>query len=261
MPATITLKNVSMTFRESHAVRLTVLEDIDLQIQHGEFFILVGPSGCGKSTLLRIMSGLERSFRGTVTRSPDLSRWDMSFVFQQFALLPWLTVEENVGIGLLARGMTPEKRHAIVMRELRQLGLERFAHTHPRELSGGMQQRVGIARALATEPKVMFMDEPFSGLDSFTAAELRRELLAIWKERKSTIVLVTHSIEEALELGDRIAVLTPRPGRIKHIVQNHLPRPRSKRTEVFFHMEDQLYELIRPASPPRPVHHCANSGG
>ena len=246
MLSALSLKNVSMTFRESHKVKLSVLEDINLEIEHGEFFVFVGPSGCGKSTLLRIMSGLEKSYRWIVTLAPDLKRSDMSFIFQQFALLPWLTVAENIEIGLIARGMPPEKRRSIVVRELHALGLEHFARAHPRELSGGMRQRVGIARALATEPKVIFMDEPFSGLDSFTASELRRELLRIWQERKPTIVLVTHMIDEALELGDRIAVVTPRPGKIKHIMADHLPRPRAKRSEPFFHMEDQLFQMIKP---------------
>ena len=246
MPSAISLKNVSMTFRESRQMKLVVLDDINLEIQHGEFFVFIGPSGCGKSTLLRIMSGLEKSHKGTVILAPDLKRSDMSFIFQQFALLPWLTVAENIEIGLIARGMPPEKRRGIVVRELHALGLEHFAHAHPRELSGGMRQRVGIARALATEPKVIFMDEPFSGLDSFTASELRRELLRIWQERKPTIILVTHMIDEALELGDRIAVVTPRPGKIKHIMTNHLLRPRAKRSEPFFHMEDQLFQLIKP---------------
>ena len=245
MPAIISLKNITKYFEED-GKRLPVLENINLEIQAGEFFMMVGPSGCGKSTILRIMSGLEKSFSGEVILGNGIKQNDMSFVFQQFALLPWLTVFENVEMGLLAKNMDQKARHSIVARELKQFGLEKFAHVHPKDLSGGMRQRVGIARALATEPKIIFMDEPFSELDSFTAEELRKELLEIWKARRPTIVMVTHIVPEALELADRVAVLTARPGRVERVLSNHLPRPRVMRSTDFFHMEDQLYHLIRP---------------
>jgi NitT/TauT family transport system ATP-binding protein len=245
MSAIITLKNITKYFEEA-GLRLPVLENISLEIQAGEFFIMVGPSGCGKSTILRIMSGLEKDFRGEVILAPNVSRKDTSFVFQQFALLPWLTVFENVEMGLLSKKMDEKSRHTIVARELKQFGLEKFAHAHPKDLSGGMRQRVGIARALATEPKIIFMDEPFSELDSFTAEELRHELLQIWMDRKPTVIMVTHIIAEALELADRMAVLTSRPGKIEKIVKNTLPRPRAMRSNDFFRLEDQLYSLIRP---------------
>lgn len=241
----ISLTNVSMRFPEGKGRKLTVLEDINLEIALGEFFVMVGPSGSGKSTILRIMSGLESGYEGTVRFATDLKHSDCSFVFQQFALLPWLTVSENIGLGLVARGIPEHEQKTIVSQELSAFGLTHFAHAYPRELSGGMRQRVGIARALATRPKVIFMDEPFSELDSFTAEELRLELLEIWRERRPTIVMVTHIVPEALELADRIAVMTPRPGRIEAIVENVLPRPRPKRTEGFFKLEDQLLELIK----------------
>ena len=246
MPSIISLKNVSKYFDETPDLKLPVLVDIDLEIESGEFFVLVGPSGSGKSTLLRIMSGLEKAHKGEVVLGQGMTSRDMSFVFQQFALLPWLTVFENVELGLLSKNLDEKTRREIVMRELKQFGLEKFAHSHPRELSGGMRQRVGIARAMATEPKIIFMDEPFSELDSFTAEELRQELLGIWAQRRPTIVLVTHIVAEALELADRIAVLTPRPARIEKVVKNTLPRPRMMRSSDFFRLEDQLYSLIRP---------------
>lgn len=249
MPPAIGLQHLGMAFRDTSSKKLTVLSDVNLEIALGEFFIFVGPSGSGKSTLLRIMSGLETSFDGSLVLAPEITRKDMSFVFQQFALLPWLTIAQNVEIGLIARGVPLEKRRSIVSQELKTFGLEHFAHAYPRELSGGMRQRAGVARALATNPKIIFMDEPFSELDSFTAGELRAELLQIWNERRPTIVMVTHIVEDALELADRIAVLTPRPGHIKKIVTNDLPRPRAKRTEEFFRMTDHLYDLIRPSSP------------
>ena len=178
---------------------------------------------------------------------------DFSFVFQQFALLPWLTVSENISIGLVARNVSARHVKERVNKELKRFGLENFGDEYPRELSGGMRQRVGIARALATDPKVIFMDEPFSELDSFTAEELRKELLRIWQnpewiggEARPTIVMVTHIVEEAIELADRIAVLTPRPAKIERIVKNGLPRPRELRSQAFYALEDELYRLIRP---------------
>lgn len=240
----ISLKNISKTFSED-SKKLEVLKNINLEINEGEFFIFLGPSGSGKSTLLRIMSGLEKSHLGKVELGVDISQKDFSFIFQQFALLPWLTVFENVEIGLLARGIKKYDRHQKVMDELSKLGLEKFAQTHPKQLSGGMRQRVGIARALVTNPKIIFMDEPFSALDSFTAEELRKEILNIWQSTKTTMIMVTHLISEALELADRIAVLTPLPGKIEAVVANSLPRPRQKRSENFFKMEDKLYSLIK----------------
>ncbi|MDP3769699.1 MAG: ABC transporter ATP-binding protein [Candidatus Sungbacteria bacterium] len=257
MEPVITLKNISKTFVEYADHSIPALNNISLEIISGEIFVVVGPSGSGKSTLLRIMSGLEKKYDGEVILHDGLVPEDFSFVFQQFALLPWLTVSENIAIGLVAR---TDHRHVIserVNKELKRFGLEKFGHAYPRELSGGMRQRVGIARALATDPRVIFMDEPFSELDSFTAQELRKELLRIWQnpewgeskkhmQEQPTIVMVTHIVEEALELADRVAVLTPRPGKIEKIVKNNLLRPRALRSQEFFAAEDELYRLIKP---------------
>jgi NitT/TauT family transport system ATP-binding protein len=155
-------------------------------------------------------------------------------------------VRQNVELGLIARNVPEHVRVRRVMRELKHLGLEKFAQHFPRELSGGMRQRVGIARAFATDPKIIFMDEAFSELDSFTAEELRQELLEIWREHQPTIVLVTHLVEEAVELADRIAILTARPGRIEKIVKNALPRPRVTRSREFFSLQDKITTIIRP---------------
>ncbi len=246
MNRAIKLTNIYKYFNDGSGKRLEVLHNIDLEIAKGEFFIFLGPSGSGKSTILRVMSGLEKDYQGKVEFGENISRNDTSFVFQQFALLPWLSVYENVGLGLTARHVPEKDRHKIIMSELEKFGLQHFAHVRPRELSGGMRQRVGIARALAINPKIIFMDEPFSELDSFTAQELRKELLKIWHERKMTIVMVTHIIPEALELADRIAVFTPRPGKIEKIVDNRLPRPRQFRSEEFYQLEDTLYKSIKP---------------
>lgn len=246
MSAIITLQKISKTFAEKPGEELVALERITLDIHEGEFFVFLGPSGSGKSTLLRVMSGLEKSYSGKVILREDARRSDISFVFQQFALLPWLTVEENVSLGLIARKTKKDLLQELVAGELKLFGLEKFAKSSPHELSGGMRQRVGLARALVTQPKIIFMDEPFSELDSFIAEELRQELLQIWLERKMTIVMVSHNIEEALELADRIAVLTARPGSIKKTTENHLPRPRNKRSPEFYRMYDELYALIKP---------------
>lgn len=242
----ITLKNVSKSFAATGGRAAFALERIDLEIRAGEIFILVGPSGCGKSTLLRIMSGLEKKFTGSLAYAPGIERNDIRFVFQQFALLPWLSVEQNVELALLKHSADPRERKEIAQKELKRLGLERFRNAHPKELSGGMRQRVGIARALVSKPKIIFMDEPFSELDSFTADTLRKEVLDIWQAEKPTIVMVTHIVEEALELGDRIAALTPHPGKIERILSNTLPRPREKRSEPFYKLEDQLFSIIKP---------------
>ena len=245
MEPVISVKKISKTFIEPEK-HTHVLSDIHVDIAAGEFFIFVGPSGCGKSTLLRIMSGLEKASGGDILLGGGVTQNDMSFVFQQFALFPWLSVEENIGFGLISRRTPEKKRHEIVRIELERFGLEKFARSRPRDLSGGMKQRVGIARAFATSPRVLFMDEPFSELDSFTAEELRKELLGLWAERKPTIIMVTHIVEEAIELADRIAVMTPRPGKIEAIFENTLARPRKERSEEFYHLEDKITKVIRP---------------
>lgn len=242
----LTLKNLTKTYPHTGKRAQIILDDINLTIHEGEFLILIGPSGCGKSTLLRVLSGLEKNYHGTVERSPGLQQNEMSFVFQQFGLLPWLTVAENAAMGLIHRPLSSREREAKVTKMLHTFGLGNYMHAYPRELSGGMRQRVGIARAFATEPKVIFMDEPFSELDSFTVRELRQELLDMWAERKPTIVMVTHLIEEAITLADRIVVLSPRPAKIEKIITNTLKRPRNIRSPESYELEDYLYSLIKP---------------
>ncbi len=244
MSTIITQKNISKVFKDFRGHTFQALHDINLTIEEGEFFIFLGPSGCGKSTLLRIISGLEPKFKGSQIFRDDIHKEDFSFVFQQFALLPWLTVEENIFLGLQARNTLTTDKKKEVLELIKSLGLEKFINEYPKELSGGMKQRVGIARALAINPKVIFLDEPFSALDSFTAKILREELLSIWHERKMTIIMVTHNIEEAIQLGDRIGVMSSRPGTINTIKINTLPRPRELRSKEFFEMEDNLTKLI-----------------
>jgi NitT/TauT family transport system ATP-binding protein len=248
MPAkpVIQLKNLTKTFTTDNKKKLTVLKNFNLKIYPGEFFIFLGPSGCGKSTALRLMCGLDTKYSGKVELASDIQREDISFVFQQFALLPWLTVKENVAMGLLQKKLSKTEKEKRVHDELKRFRLSKFAKSFPHELSGGMRQRVGIARAFATHPKIIFMDEPFSEVDSFTAEELRQELLEIWAERKPTIIMVTHLIQEAIQLADRIACLATIPSHIRKIVANKIPRPRNKRSTEFFALEDQLTKIIRP---------------
>lgn len=246
MPNAITLSHVSKTFDDPSGAAFQAVRDVSLTIRTGEFFVFLGPSGSGKSTLLRLMSGLEKSYDGTIRLAPDITQSDMAFVFQQFALFPWLTVRKNVEIGLLRMNLPDGVRKARVAKELKRLGLQKFAEAYPRDLSGGLRQRVGLARALVVNPKIIFMDEPFSELDSFTAEDLRQEVLRIWEATGVTIVMVTHLIPEAIELADRIAVLTPRPAALERVVVNTMPRPRAKRSPEFFGLEDKLYRLIQP---------------
>jgi ABC-type nitrate/sulfonate/bicarbonate transport system ATPase subunit len=246
MRPVISFKGLSKSFLDEQGRSLVALKNVNLEVFEGEFLVVIGPSGCGKSTLLRLASGLEKDYFGKILFASDIKEGDMSFVFQHFALLPWLTVFQNVELPLIARKIKKEERERMVAREIQSLALDSFANSYPRQLSGGMRQRVGIARALVTNPKIIFMDEPFSELDSFTAQQLRKELLSIWEKRKMTIIMVTHQIEEALELADRIAVMSPRPGTIEKVVENRLGRPRDKRSKEFFALEDRLYTLIKP---------------
>ena len=190
------------------------------------------------------MSGLEKEFEGQLSLAPEIKRSDISFVFQQFALLPWMTVYENVEMGLLALEPSAEKRKRRVVAELERLHLGDSRNLYPRELSGGMRQRVGFARALVRDPKVLFLDEPFSEVDSFIAEELRLELLKIWEERKMTIVMVSHNTPETVALADRIAVIAE-GGYLKEVIENRMPRPREPRSDGAYFMEDRLKSLLK----------------
>jgi NitT/TauT family transport system ATP-binding protein len=237
----LTLSNISKTYALDKQ-KVAALHDISFDVKDGEFFCLMGPSGCGKSTLLRIIADLIPQTAGTI-------KWETSekigFVFQNYALLPFLTVYQNIEFPLKMKDVALNKREEKVRELLGEVGLLGFEDKHPQELSGGMKQRVGIARALAADPNVLLLDEPFSSLDEFTADELRNLLLKIWRERKMTIIMVTHLVEEAVLLADRIAVLSAHPGRLKEIVPNHLKRARNPRSSEFYHLEDRLKALIQ----------------
>src|SRR5215470_8373644 len=198
--------------------RVVALDGIDLTIAPGEFCCIVGPSGCGKSTLLRILAGLDRATSGTI--DIDAAGWRVAnaMVFQESGLFPWMNVEKNVGFGLMARSVDPTEARKRVDAVLRLVGLTRFRHHYPHQLSGGMRQRGAIARAFVTDPGMLLMDEPFAALDAQNRTILQAELVRIWEETGKTVVYITHSIDEALLLGDRTVVITAQPSRIKKII-------------------------------------------
>ncbi len=210
---------------------LLALEGIRATVGEGEFACLLGPSGCGKSTLLRIVAGLIAATAGRVLiggKAVEGCGADRAFVFQDYALFPWMTVQDNVGFGLATRGVPRDEQRRKAAELLRVVGLGDFAAKYPHHLSGGMKQRVSIARALAVEPGILLMDEPFGALDAQTRSVMQEELLRIWSEYRKTVIFVTHSISEALLLADRVLVMTARPGRIKTEIRIDLPRPRDE---------------------------------
>ena len=206
---------------------ITALDGVDLEVAEGEFVCLVGPSGCGKTTLLRILAGLERATAGRIEIARrDPSRPLQAMVFQEQSVFPWMTVRRNIGYGLALRRVPRAERERIVDHYLRLVGLERFADAYPHQLSGGMKQRVSVARAFAVDPEILLMDEPFAALDEQTKLLLAEELLRIWEANRKTVLYVTHSIDEAIHLADRIVIFTAAPGRIKAAVPVPIPRRR-----------------------------------
>ena len=210
---------------------LLALQDIRTTVGEAEFVCLLGPSGCGKSTLLRIVAGLIPATAGRVlidSKAVAGCGPDRAFVFQDYALFPWMTVEDNVSFGLAARGVPADEQRRKASELLKVVGLGDFAGKYPHHLSGGMKQRVSIARALVVEPQILLMDEPFGALDAQTRSVMQEELLRIWSQYRKTVIFVTHSISEALLLADRVVVMTARPGRVKSEIRIDLPRPRDE---------------------------------
>jgi NitT/TauT family transport system ATP-binding protein len=207
---------------------LTAIDGVSLDIAHGEFFMIVGPSGCGKTTLLRILAGLDSVTSGTIEiETPNSQRPVNSMIFQGDSIFPWMTVWNNAAYGLKMRRAPASTIKEVVGHYLARTGLTRFAKYYPHQLSGGMRQRVSIARAFANDPEVLLMDEPFSALDAQNKLLLQEELLRIWEEHKKTVVFITHSVDEAVFLGDRIMVMTAQPGKVKMFVPVALARPRN----------------------------------
>jgi NitT/TauT family transport system ATP-binding protein len=222
-----------------------VLQDVTIGVEEGEFLCIVGPSGCGKSTLLNIAGGFLSPVKGTVTidgdpvTGPDRRR---IFVFQERGVFPWLTVEGNIGFGLF--DLPDEERQRRVAQYVHLVGLEGFEKAYPRELSGGMKQRVEVARALAVNPDVLFLDEPFGALDSITRLQMRSELLRIWRAARKTVLFVTHDIEESVQLADRVVVMSARPGRIRRVVEIDIAHPRDLSSRRYIELRDLIFGEI-----------------
>ncbi len=240
----VVFEGVSKDF-EKDGAPLAVLQDVDLSVGEGEFVCLLGPSGCGKSTLLNIAGGFEAPTRGTVridgepVQGPDARR---VFVFQEYGIFPWASVWDNVALGL--RHLSSSEQHRIVGETIEMVGLSGFERTYPMELSGGMKQRVEVARALAVSPDVLYMDEPFGALDSLTRLSMRSELIRIWKSRKVTILFVTHDVDESIQLAERVVVFSERPGKIADIVPVDLEHPRDLGSPEYGQIKNRLYGLL-----------------
>lgn len=254
MTALLEIKNVKKLFRSDPSQELLVLDEVNFTMKEGEIVALVGRSGSGKSTLLRIMAGLIEATSGDIHyrgKPIDGPQSGISMVFQHFALLPWLTVLQNVELGLEAMGVDKAERRKRSLEAIDIVGLDGFESAFPKELSGGMRQRVGLARALVVNPDLLLMDEPFSALDVLTADNLRSDLLDLWDEQKArlgSILIVTHNIEEAILMADRIIIFDANPGRVKHDLKVNLKRPRDEETPGFRQLMHQIYTLMTSPS-------------
>jgi NitT/TauT family transport system ATP-binding protein len=258
LSSVITIENVNKTFRAQDGTGVNALENINLTIEQGEFVSFIGPSGCGKSTLLRIIADLIKVTSGTVTvngKPAEQARKDRDygFVFQNATLYDWRTVRRNVELPLEIMRYSKAEREQRATEMLKLVELAEFADRYPYQLSGGMQQRVSIARALSFQPRILLMDEPFGALDEMTRERMNNELLSIWGRLKDmTVIFVTHSISEAVYLSSRVVVMSPRPGTISRIIDIDLPRPRGSQTrdmDAFFHLSSQVRHALRGTTP------------
>lgn len=244
--SSVSVRGVSQQFLSSEQIAFSALEHVDLSVDAGAFVSIVGPSGCGKSTLLRLITGLTLPTTGGVLvgdeeiSGPSAER---GLVFQDPNLFPWLSVRQNIQTGLVARGVLAEKKHE-VDEFIQLVGLESFANAYPHHLSGGMAQRVALARALINHPKVLLLDEPLGALDAFTRMRMQDEVLRIWQARGTTMLLVTHDVDEAIYMSDSIVLMTPRPGRIERIIPVDIPRPRDRASPEFLRLRGEILELL-----------------
>ncbi|WP_135611249.1 ABC transporter ATP-binding protein [Methanococcoides sp. AM1] len=243
----VKVSDVSLAFEKENGESTLALDNINLEIKDKEFICFIGPSGCGKTTLLRSIAGLEMPDSGEITLDgeritvPDSKR---GMVFQEYSLFPWNTVIQNITFGPQMQGMSKGESLERAEKYLKLVGLEQFRNSYPYELSGGMRQRVAIARALANEPKVLLMDEPFGALDAQTRNTLQNELLDVWAKNQITIVFVTHSVDEAVFLADKIVVMTARPGKIKKVINVELPRPRDRTSSEANELRHSLLRML-----------------
>ncbi|MDB6123721.1 MAG: ssuB [Pedosphaera sp.] len=253
--ASLRIASVNKDFAKANDVeaRTIALHDVSLSIAAGELVSLIGPSGCGKSTLLRLTAGLDTPNSGELWIGPEMitgPNAERGLVFQDPNLFPWLTVRRNIESGLVARGKLQEKRHE-VDEFMRLVGLETFENAYPHHLSGGMAQRVALARALINHPKVLLLDEPLGALDAFTRMRMQDEVLRLWQARGTTMLLVTHDIDEAIYMSDRIVIMTPRPGRIERTIPITLERPRQRNSPEFLQLRGEILEMLHFAGEAR----------
>jgi NitT/TauT family transport system ATP-binding protein len=244
---TLIIEHLAKKFTKNGQETVDSLIDINVRIEDGEFICILGPSGCGKTTLLRIVAGLETPTTGTVRIDDvliDRPNPRLGMIFQDYSLYPWRTVNENITFGLELKGIGKEQKEKVAANYLELAGLTGFGHSYPYELSGGMRQRVAVVRALAVEPSVLLMDEPFGALDAQTRNRLQHDLLDIWNKTKKTILFVTHSVDEAVFLADRIVVLTPRPGHVCEIISVPSTRPRDRTSVEFAKVRRYVLDLI-----------------
>jgi len=247
----LSARDISRTFTLGSGQSVVALDNISLEIEENSFICIVGPSGCGKSTLLRIMAGLDRAsagqmlYRGGLQNRP---RKEIGVIFQEYSLFPWRSTIENVAFGLELSGLPPQEREKEGRRYLDLVGLGRYEKAYPHELSGGMRQRVAIARALANQPEILLMDEPFGALDAYTRIRLQKRLLDIWEKDRKTVVFVTHSVDEAVFLADRIIVMSANPGRILNELSVNLPRPRARANPEYASLVASILDLLERQS-------------
>lgn len=224
-----------------------VIENFNLEILEGEFIAIVGSSGCGKSTLLRLLAGLDRDFQGQIQIEGQAIRGignDRAVVFQEHRLFPWLTVTQNIELGLINEKLSSQDKRQRIDKAIDLIGLHGFEKAYPHQLSGGMSQRVAIARSLVTQPRIFLLDEPFGALDALTRHQMQNELLRIQAQEKITTILITHDVEEAVTLADRVVILKPKPGRIEHIVAVDLPRPRNRSSFELHQLKEQVFRIL-----------------
>ena len=242
----LSVLNVNKVFQAADGSEVTALDCLSLTVAAGEMVSLIGPSGCGKSTLLRLIAGLIAPASGELRVGEELITGpsaERGLMFQDPNLFPWLSVRGNIQVGLVARGVLRRRRHE-VEEFMRLVGLEAFANVYPHELSGGMAQRAALARALVNHPKVLLLDEPLGALDQFTRMRMQDEVLRVWQARRTTMVLVTHDIDEAIYMSDRIAIMSPRPGRIERVIGVDLERPRQRTSPRFMELRAAILEML-----------------
>lgn len=242
-PNVLEIKNLSKSFEDSNGT-VKALEEINLSIEKGEFITIVGQSGCGKSTLLRLISGLDKEYDGEILFEGNKVKGtsnDIGMVFQEARLFPWKTVKENI-LYSLDKKISKEEKEKIVDEYLELVQLKDFKNSYPNQLSGGMQQRISIARALANNPRILLFDEPFGALDALTRINMQNEVLRIWKAEKKNMILVTHDIDEAIYLGDKVVIMSSRPGTIKKVVKIELGRPRNRTSYDFMKTRKEIYD-------------------